>query len=199
MYKKGSKVEVKQGDTFNDWTVTEKGSYTKVNEKGNIVSYVEVQCKCGYKKESRKYSVVRGVVEKCRKCKKKEGFNNGRFSGYEDIGGYYVGQLREGAYRRGLEFDISPKQMWSLLEEQNFKCALSGLPIKVSRSIKKKKNNQTASLDRIDSSKGYLMGNVQWVHKDINQMKSSRTDKDFISLCKAVALYNEKLSSTCHR
>lgn len=190
MYKKGSKVEVKQGDTFNDWTVTEKGAYTKVNEKGNIISYVEVQCKCGYKKESRKYSIIRGVVKKCRNCKKKEGFNNGRFSGYQDIGGYYVGQLREGAYRRGLEFNINPKQMWSLLVEQDFKCALSGLPITVSRSIVNKKNNQTASLDRIDSRRGYTKDNIQWVHKEINQMKSCRKDEDFIFLCKAVALHN---------
>ena len=49
----------------------------------------------------------------------------------------------------------------------------------------------TASVDRIDSTKGYLKGNVQWVHKSINQMKSNRTDEEFIALCKAVALYNE--------
>jgi len=55
MNNKGIKIEVKQGDTFNDWTATEKGSYTKVDKKGNVVSYIEVQCKCGYIKESRKY------------------------------------------------------------------------------------------------------------------------------------------------
>ena len=29
----------------------------------------------------------------------------------------------------------------------------------------------TASLDRIDSTKGYVRGNIQWVHKDINWFK----------------------------
>jgi len=140
-------------------------------------------------KRIQKILIVRGIVKKCRKCKKREGFNNGRFSGYEDIGGYYVGQLREGAYRRDLEFEITSKQMWTLLVEQDFKCALSGLPITVSRTIENKKNNQTASLDRIDSNRGYTKDNIQWVHKDINQMKSCRTDKEFISLCKTVALY----------
>lgn len=190
MFKKGVNLVVKQGDTFNDWTVTEKGSYTKLDKNRKVVSYIQVKCKCGYIKESRKYQIVRGVVKKCRNCKKKEGFNNGRFSGYEDIGGYYVGQLREGAHRRDIEFDITPEQMWELLIKQKFKCALSGLPIKTSRSINYKKKIQTASLDRIDSSKGYTLENVQWVHKEINQMKSNRLEEDFIFYCKAVAKFN---------
>ena len=45
----------------------------------------------------------------------------------------------------------------------------------------------TASLDRIDSSKGYVKGNVQWVHKDINKMKTDFEQSIFIKLCKSVA------------
>ena len=45
----------------------------------------------------------------------------------------------------------------------------------------------TASLDRIDSSKGYIQGNIQWVHKRINQMKWDSEENDFINWCKLVA------------
>jgi hypothetical protein len=45
----------------------------------------------------------------------------------------------------------------------------------------------TASLDRIDSSKGYCEDNVQWVHKDINRMKNTFDQDYFISLCKLIA------------
>lgn len=64
--------------------------------------------------------------------------------------------------------------------------ALSGLKIELSINRK----NQTASLDRIDSSKGYIEGNVQWLHKDINQMKINFNQKDFIKYCKLIAKNN---------
>lgn len=39
---------------------------------------------------------------------------------------------------------------------------ITGLPLCLTYS------KITASLDRIDNSIGYCLGNVQWVHKDIN-------------------------------
>lgn len=43
------------------------------------------------------------------------------------------------------------------------------------------------SLDRIDSKKGYVVGNVQWVHKDINRMKNTFPQDYFIQVCKQIA------------
>lgn len=45
----------------------------------------------------------------------------------------------------------------------------------------------TASLDRIDSSSGYGLENIQWLHKDINIMKNVHSQDYFLSLCKKVA------------
>jgi hypothetical protein len=47
-----------------------------------------------------------------------------------------------------------------------------------------------ASLDRIDSSKGYIDGNVQWVHKEVNEMKMQATQNEFIEYCNLVAEFN---------
>ena len=49
------------------------------------------------------------------------------------------------------------------------------------------KNEQTASLDRIDNSKGYIVGNVQWVHKQVNFMKGTMEQKEFIKFCKLIS------------
>ena len=44
----------------------------------------------------------------------------------------------------------------------------------------------TASLDRINSKKGYVEGNIQWVHKDINMMKHCLETSDFIKWCEKI-------------
>lgn len=56
--------------------------------------------------------------------------------------------------------------------------------------LKATKYDGTASLDRIDSSKGYVEGNVHWVHKDINIMKWDFPLETFIKMCKFVAENN---------
>ena len=56
---------------------------------------------------------------------------------------------------------------------------MSGVPIGF--------DDATASLDRIDSSRGYVPENVQWVHKVINRMKGTLSDDEFKSWCRTVA------------
>ena len=41
-------------------------------------------------------------------------------------------------------------------------------------------------IDRIDSSKGYVKGNVQWVHKNVNLMKGKFDQEYFIEMCKKI-------------
>ena len=48
----------------------------------------------------------------------------------------------------------------------------------------------TASLDRIDSTKGYFIENVQWVHKYVNIMKWHTANQEFIEWCKLIAANN---------
>jgi len=48
------------------------------------------------------------------------------------------------------------------------------------------KPSQTASLDRINSDMGYVEGNVQWVHRDINFMKGCLSQHNFIHLCQLI-------------
>lgn len=67
--------------------------------------------------------------------------------------------------------------------KQNRKCILSGIELKIANG----NNGNTASIDRIDNTKGYELGNVQWVHKHINFMKRDYEQNYFIELCKKVA------------
>lgn len=86
---------------------------------------------------------------------------------------------------RDIPFNLSIDYLWELYEQQNGKCALSGLEIPFGKSTI---DSSDASLDRIDSNKEYSKDNVQWVHKDINKMKMELDEKRFIELCKLVSL-----------
>lgn len=118
---------------------------------------------------------------------------NKNWKGYKDISGDFWRSLCKAGENKKLGFDLDIEYIWNIFEQQNGQCALSGIPIFLETSLgslsKSGFQRRTASLDRIDSTKGYLKGNVQWVHKDINQMKSNRTEQEFIALCEAVALF----------
>lgn len=119
-----------------------------------------------------------------------KGSNHVQWTGYEGISGSWWQShvLREYkmSKRPKVPVTITIQEAWDLLVRQNFKCSLSNLTIFVGdNSI-----NGTASLDRIDSSKGYELGNVQWTHKHINFMKYTHTQTYFIELCKKVANAN---------
>ena len=71
--------------------------------------------------------------------------------------------------------------------EQQGKCALTGMVLRMrGRKSEEQKERGTASLDRIDSTKGYVRGNVQWVHKDVNLMKNEFSEGYLLKMCRLV-------------
>jgi hypothetical protein len=101
--------------------------------------------------------------------------------------------VRHGARVRGIELKVSMDEAIRLLESQDHRCALSGIPIHLPesfREFKHSKSTSTASLDRIDSGGCYELSNIQWIHKKINLMKNAIPQAEFIEFCKAVALSN---------
>lgn len=100
----------------------------------------------------------------------------------------WFNKYRLGAKGRGLEFSIVEQDVFEKLEKQGYKCALSGQDI----SFKTRRGkSHRASIDRIDSSKGYIRDNIQIVAKELNMMKLDHSQADFIELCKKVAEYNK--------
>jgi len=87
--------------------------------------------------------------------------------------------------RHKIDYDLTIEKAWDLFLKQNRKCALSGISLYFGNTP----TTNCASLDRIDSSKGYTIDNVQWVHKHINFMKRNYSQDYFIEMCKKVAEY----------
>lgn len=62
------------------------------------------------------------------------------------------------------------KQLW---EKQEGKCAITKVDLKLESCYNK---NYQASIDRIDSSKGYIKGNIRFTSVSVNWLKSNLDD-----------------------
>ena len=111
------------------------------------------------------------------------------WKGFEEISSTYLSSIKLGAKKRNILFNITVHDMWNQFIAQDKACALSGMPIFLAPRFQKSSAG-TASLDRIDSSKGYTIDNIQWLHKDINRLKNNYQQDYFIQMCKLIAERN---------
>lgn len=150
--------------------------------------WVTCKCDCGNIFVTHLSALKNNVTKSCGCQHHRSGKKSPYFQGLEEISGKFFTHIRRTAMggtnkrkRVCKEFNLSIEFLWNLYIKQNRKCALSGLEIKFHSNHKWE--DGTASLDRIDSSKGYIEDNVQWVHKKINIMKNKFDEKEFIDLC----------------
>ena len=111
-----------------------------------------------------------------------------RRTGTRNIGKWYFNRLKYRAIKKQIEFKITIEFAQKLLEDQKFKCALSGEDIQLEYEVG---HPITASIDRIDSFRGYLPDNIQWVHKEVNFMKINNTDEKFFEWCRKIIKFQD--------
>lgn len=164
-----------EGLTFGTLTVV---GLSEVSRNGHYRYHV--RCECGVEKTVLGTHLLSGKTVSCG-CKK-GGHRNWKGSGTVSL--TYFSSVKRGASggkgRKAIPFNITIDYVADLLDtKQQGMCALSGLPIGI--------YDKTASLDRIDSSQGYIRGNVQWLHKDVNMMKRHYDQDYFKYLCSLVS------------
>lgn len=151
------------------------------------------KCSCGAEKVVFGTHLVQGNSKSCGCDRPRYGPRHVQWTGCGDISGNFFNQIRRGADgskgRDPIPFSLTVEYLWDLFLQQGRCCALTGLPLTFARYQGINGNPQTASLDRIDSSRAYEAGNVQWVHKDINRMKNSFTQAHFVAMCARVAAH----------
>jgi hypothetical protein len=177
---------IQVGDRFEKWEVV-----------GNVFvdryAKVPCQCQCGVLCDVDAYTLIKGKSKSCKTCSlPRIGATNPAWKGYEEIPNSWF--LRFKRYSK-IEFALQIEDIWNLFLSQGKKCALTGLPISFAndrtRSQKYSGVSCTASIDRIDSKKGYTKDNIQLVHKDINIMKNQYNQDYFVEMCKAVTNHSK--------
>ena len=146
-------------------------------------------CECGNEKTYFGYHLIGGGARSCG-CMASSfmhGDKNHAWTGYKDIYGKQYLKVKQNAERRNIDFCISIEDMQELWESQDKKCAYSGIELIPWK--KSEDTNSTMSLDRIDSKIGYTKDNIQWVHKDINNMKMGIDEKIFLDFCCKIVKY----------
>jgi hypothetical protein len=177
------------GKTFGKWTVLQRDLTRKTKPNDQNVYWL-CRCQCGTEKSVNGMTMKSGRSTQCRRCWEQGHKHN--------LNARVWGRILRNAKLREIPVDLGKVKeaktfLYDLLHvKQNNCCALSGLPIRIADTIKGDMNRKetTASLDRIDSTKGYTRNNVQWVHKNVNKMKVDLDQSTFIKLCRAVALHH---------
>lgn len=178
------------GMVFGELEVIENSNQRR---EGDGAVLWKVQCSCGKEKLLPRCLLLKYKSCGCKKTEyqSKSLIKTLNKGGYGEIFATHWNGLIKNAKQRNLQFDIDIKYAWNLFLLQNRKCNLTGVDLVFSKKCWGK--DTTASLDRINSSKGYVEGNVQWVHKNINMMKQEYTTEKFYDWCKKVCLHNNLL------
>lgn len=164
-----------------------KEHYTKKDLVGRNKHWWICQCVCGNIVHKQEYRIIhnKGARCSCNYIKKAKGEKSKLWRGVGDLSGSYLSTVRVHARQRKLEFAITIQQIWDIFIAQDKKCALTGVPLYFTTKNDDKVivEHQTASLDRIDSKKGYTIDNVWWIHKDVNRVKNAYDIGDLVDMC----------------
>lgn len=162
-----------------------------VKKNGGLEYAFRVTCSCCGRSRvvKRRQHAISMASKPCKSCSNK---NNNPIGLVGGIRASFFNKYITGAHQRNKHWGISIQDAAEKLNSQNNVCALSGLKIDAGASGCKLADI-TASLDRIDNSKGYEIDNIQWVHKDINMMRGSLPVDKFIELCKLVSTNADKV------
>lgn len=135
-----------------------------------------VRCSCGNEYETGYFSYKR--TKSCRDC-----IYSGRTVDSGSVCESFVSRARKNAKRRGIQFDITHEYLnevyisQTLPGEECARCVYSGRPL-----MNESSSRTTMSLDRIDSSLPYQVGNVQLLDKQVNIGKHTLTEDRFLFL-----------------
>lgn len=191
-----NKHNIQIGDIFGKWTVIDL-PFLSIEKKDNICL---CRCSCADKTEKLvdTYSLVTGDSKSCGspECRNKKGSNHHNWKGVGEISGTHIAGIKRHARDRNIQYVVSDEYIWQKFLSQNRKCALTGKLLIFATTWDD--YAQTASLDRIDSSKGYIEGNIEWVHKDVNMMKIDYSKEEFIQICNAVFCRHPRINNTSY-
>jgi hypothetical protein len=193
------------GHNFKDLTGREFGRLWVIGRlavDGKRYARWQCICKCGNRKVVLGGNLLSGRTKSCgclqtesrfihaRHTNRRRGERNLNWTGHGEISGSWWRNLQRNARERNLSVEITLGQAWELFLRQDRKCALTGLPLAFASRCSG--DEQTASLDRIDNSRGYVPGNVRFLHKTMNEIKFDRSDEETLRFARLMVEHEDR-------
>lgn len=91
---------------------------------------------------------------------------------------------KSNAKKKKLVIDIDLEYLHTLYIGSGGICPMTGVKMQTVKGTRKKMNSFAMSIDRIDSDKGYIKGNVRLVSTWYNNAKAHLTDEVTIAMAK---------------
>ena len=162
------------------------GKLTAISEPYiNKTRLVDLECECGAIVHVTPAQLYKGRGS-CKTCRVyTTGSSHNSWKGSGNIPGRLINRIKFNAKNRGIPFHVSNQQLWDLYLAQDKKCAITGIDLHF--DTEKINSGFISSLDRIDSTLGYVEGNLRWIYTPLNVMKNCYSDEYFYILCNLVA------------
>lgn len=129
-----------------------------------------------------------GILKNLKKGSEKDEYSEFR---------WFMRVIKQRSKENGTEYDVDLAYLKHIWIEQKGVCPLTGwsmiLPKSKSKNIWPEENPMyRASVDRIDSSLGYIKDNIRFIAVIANYAKSIWTDKELLHFCESVVYYQKK-------
>jgi hypothetical protein len=157
----------------------------KICKDCNELKNIDLFDKASYKNGN---TCIRNTCKECLKTQKKQYYKK---QVENDLGlssnrsaEAWITKIIYKASKRNKLFEIDKEYVLNIYKKQNGKCALSGQIL----TFHKNNLSSNISIDRIDSSKGYVIGNIQLVCTHVNIMKWDKSTEELLSWCEKIIL-----------
>lgn len=131
-----------------------------------------------------------GYEGRCRECMvEKRATHSAKIKGdYKWYCRKLLTQLKARAKQNDLPFNLSVEDLVHEYDAQDGKCHYTGkdLDFTLKCSEKGMPHRDFPSVDRKIPSRGYVLGNIDWVTYAVNRMKNDLTEEEFVSFCRQV-------------
>lgn len=174
-----------------------------------MITTIDIVCNYCGKKSTKKLAEINRQKKKGRKafycnlgCAGKDNVNhlhkyagkfnenlvsNNRLDKYTEFR-WYIKNVIKNSKKRNQIYDVNLEYLSEVWKKQNGICPFTKQKLELrTHSNKEKANPYSASLDRIDNSKGYIKGNVRFVCLMYNYARNNFSDDEVIDFCKKVA------------
>ena len=142
----------------------------KINNKKTFSEDKKICYLCKNEKDlsefAKKSTTLNTFSSRCKECRK-IGLMANRVS-------YIYSQIKNNAKQRNLEFNLTKDDI--VIPEY---CPI--LKVKLDVNTMSTKNRYAPSVDRIDSKKGYIKGNIMVISIKANMMKNDATDEELLN------------------